>query len=343
MIRYTAKGAWAPIFFSLALACGSEAERAQVAPGPSMSAEPAPLLEAATQSGASGEDNVEPMIRSLRFEPASPVAGQALRVIADTFDADGDAVGLSYVWSIQGNEVRGDSEQMTFPQLKKGELIEVTVTPTDGKVHGQPMSAETSVANQAPSFIALHMEPSTQIQAGTPIVAKPNSHDFDDDSVLYQYSWTVNGLPQPVKGDTLITTKLKRGDLVQVTVVATDGEAESPPARSEELEIQNSPPEIVSTPSSPDADGAFVYQLEVKDADDRHFTYKLARSPQGMEIDLVSGRIDWTPSADLAGSFPVEIVVDDRNGGRSRQSFELSIASQEEAASTQESPAALPN
>ena len=343
MTRHPTKSASALLCCGLAFACSDSVEEVAVAPGPSMSAGSEPLLEPTNSDGVTADGNSAPVIRSLRFEPASPTAGEALRVIADTFDLDGDAVGLSYVWSIQGKEVRGDSVEMTFLQSKKRDSIEVTVTPTDGRLEGQPMSVETLVSNRPPTIISLQMEPSTRIQAGTPIIARPQAHDLDGDPVLFEFRWTVNGINQPVKGSTLITAGLKRGDLVRVEVVANDGDEESAPIRSEDLEIRNSPPKIVSMPSSPDATGSFVYQLEIEDADDRRFVYKLSRSPEGMEIDLVSGRIDWTPASDQLGSFPVEIVVDDRNGGRSRQSFELEIASQQGAVSSQESPAALPN
>ena len=181
------------------------------------------------------------------------------------------------------------------------------------------------MANRAPSSVSLRMEPGREIQAGTAIVARPYSRDSDGDAVRFEYSWTVNGLPQPAEGDTFFTQGLKRGDKIRVRVVASDGEAESPPATSEEIEVRNAPPEIVSRPSGLDARGRFVYQLEVKDPDDRRFSYRLARAPQGMDIDLVTGRILWKPRPELGGSHPVEIVVEDRSGGRSSQKFELTL------------------
>lgn len=339
MNRYSEREIPILLLCVLAAACGGEDAAQPVAPGPSMSANTT-VLDVATVEGAQKGGNSAPILKSIRFEPVQPTSGEPLRVIADTFDADGDAVGLSYMWSYQGKEVRGDSAQMTFLQSKKRDWIEVTVTPNDGKVEGVPMTAETRVLNRAPSAVSLRMEPSTKIQAGMPIVARPHSHDFDGDAVVFKYRWTVNGHRQPGESDTLDSSHLKRGDVVQVTVVASDGDADSPPVLSEELTISNAPPQIVSQPSRPEEDGLFRYQLEVRDADDRRFRYRLVRSPEGMEVDQVSGLVEWKPRDDQVGSFPVEIMVDDRKGGSSRQSFELTLAKAAEG--SQDSPASLP-
>ena len=323
MTQRAARTACAALLPIVALAC-FESEPPAIAGGPSASSGPQRVL--AHQASAEASDgNRAPEIRGLRFEPKQPAADEPLRVIADTFDADGDFVHLSYRWFYQGKEVTGDSDRVTFFNSKKQDWIEVRVTPSDGQLEGQLVKAETRVANRAPSAIALRMEASHSLQAGVPIVARPYSHDYDGDGVRFEYSWTLNGIPQPVQGNTFLTAGLKRGDKIRVRVIATDGEAHSPSVTSEEFEIQNAPPEIVSRPTGIDRDGSFDYQLEVKDPDNRHFSYRLVRAPKGMAIDLVSGRIHWKPHPGQRGTYPIEIVVDDRSGGRSYQNFELTL------------------
>jgi hypothetical protein len=309
----------ASLLLALSLGCGEE--------GPEPVSQPASATGEAPEKvqAAPERPNGAPEIRSLRFEPAQPAPDEPLRVIADTFDPDGDPVTLSYRWFYQGREVAGDSDLVTFQNSKKRDWIEVRVTPGDGRLQGQPVKAETRVANRAPSAISLRMEPSGRLQAGTPIVARADSRDFDGDPVRYEYRWSVNGVRQPEPGNTFRTAGLARGDRVEVQVVASDGEAVSPPVTSRVFEIENAPPEIVSQPTGLDSKGRFIYQVEVRDPDDRRFSYRLRRAPAGMDIDLVSGRVYWKPPSGLRGSHPVEILVEDRSGGRSYQSFELTL------------------
>lgn len=323
MIQRAAWTASAALLLVVALACG-ESEPSAIARGPGANADP-PRVLIRQPIAEPSDGNRAPEIRGLRFEPVQPAADEPLRVIADTFDADGDFVHLSYRWFYQGREVTGDSDQVTFFNSRKQDWIEVRVTPSDGQLEGQIVKAETRVANRAPSAITLRMETSRSLQAGVPIVARPYSHDYDGDGVVFEYSWTLNGIAQAVEGNTFLTAGLKRGDKIRVRVIATDGEAHSPPVTSEEFEIQNAPPEIVSRPTGIDRGGSFDYQLDVKDPDSRRFSYRLVRAPKGMDIDLVSGRIRWKPRPGQRGTYPIEIVVDDRSGGRSYQSFELTL------------------
>jgi hypothetical protein len=276
-MRALTRSAAAPLLILVTLA-GGEPDRIPAAPqAQSAAAQPAPHLPPHPRTA----DNRPPEIRALRLEPLQPAPDESLRVIADTFDPDGDTVQLSHRWFYQGKEFPGDTDHVTFIHSKKQDWIEVRVTPSDGVQEGQLVKAETRVANRAPSSVSLRMEPGREIQAGTAIVARPYSRDSDGDAVRLEYSWTVNGLPQPAEGDTFFTHGLKRGDKIRVRVVASDGEADSPPATSEEIEVRNAPPEIVSRPSGLDARGRFVYQLEVKDPDDRRFSYRLAARATG--------------------------------------------------------------
>ena len=43
-----------------------------------------------------------------------------------------------------------------------------------------------------------------------------------------------------------------------------------------------------------------------------------------MTIDSIQGEITWKPE-DEQGDFPVEVVVDDLQGGRATQAFEVKV------------------
>jgi len=317
---------------AVALGCGGDPD--STAPtGPSMTAASG---EAAPNPNAP-LGNQPPVIRHMRFEPARPFATEPIRVEVDWNDPDGDPVELSYKWSLNGRELRGNSSEMRFPKARKNQRLAVEVTANDG-YHASRAELETQFRNRAPELLSIRIEPQGAIQAGTRIVARPSAADGDGDPMRFEYEWRVNGENVGVEGDTLSTDKLRRGDRVSVAVVVGDGQDRSEARPGPEIEIANSPPEIVSQPSEAGLDGVFRYALEVVDPDgDRGFRYRLEKAPDGMEIDLASGELVWKPDPDQAGTFPIEVVVEDRKGGVARQHFEL-----ESGFTTVEAPAETP-
>jgi hypothetical protein len=171
-------------------------------------------------------------------------------------------------------------------------------------------------------------------------VVEPMADDADGDALTFDYAWRIDGSDTGQKGTSFPTTSLRRGDRLTVRVVASDGEDESAPTESAPVEVANSAPEITSRPRGLDASGKFHYALAATDSDgDRGFRYELVQGPEGMELDAASGELDWEPRLDQTGEHRVEVVVDDRHGGRSTQVFVLPVVAHEvEAASPPAAP-----
>ena len=134
----------------------------------------------------------------------------------------------------------------------------------------------------------------------------------------------------------LDTSKLRRGDMVKVRVVATDGIDESNAIESPPIRVANAPPKITSTPGGLDRDGKFRYTVEAVDPDgDRTLRYRLVKGPDGMTMDSMTGLVQWKPSATQTGKQAVEVAVDDLQGGTTSQRFELTVGvDQAQAAAT---------
>lgn len=302
---------------TLALACGGDDLK------PS-SVRPMQSREAVRDSGS--DANRAPAIRSLRFEPDRPVSGEPVRAVAEAADPDGDPVRLSYVWSVNGEQVRGDGATLSLARAARGDTIAVRVTPSDGRRDGPAEEAEVVVGNRAPRLRGIKIDPAGRITAGGEISVDPTAEDPDGDAVEYEISWWVNDRRADEEGPVLSTKDLRRGDKVRVRVVASDGREESDPIESPEIEVVNAVPVIVSEPQSAEQ-GAFRYRVQVEDPDgDRVLRFSLAEAPAGMRVDSVSGVVEWTPAPDQQGTFPVEVVVDDRHGGTASQRFDLTIA-----------------
>ena len=297
----------------VALACGSNENHAPS--GPPM-----------TQAPSARSGNRPPVVESVRLDPASPKPGQHVRAIAQGSDPDGDPVEFKYLWRIGGSPLADTTSEVSVGAVAKGSPIEVTVVGNDGHLESQPFVARGIVANQPPELVAVQLQPPGDINAGSPIVANPQAMDADGDTLSYHYSWWVNGHAAGGDEASLDTSKLHRGDTVKVRVVANDGTDDSNAIESPPIRVANAPPKITSTPGGLDRDGVFRYAIQAIDPDgDLTLRYRLVKGPEGMTVDSMSGVVQWKPSATQTGKQPVEVAVDDLQGGTTSQRFELTV------------------
>jgi len=317
---------------ALALACGgTEPEEPAAVPGETAASEPESPERA----------NAPPRVEWVRLEPSRPVPNSRVRVFARAEDPDGDAVRLEYRWRVAGQEV-GTGDSLVLRDVQRGDPVEVLVTATDGQAQSTVKLAQARVSNQPPLLSGVALEAPDGLAAGARIVASPQAVDADGDDLRFDYTWRVNGDRVPVDGPVLETNELRRGDVVEVTVVARDGYEESEPRSSDPVTLGNTAPRIVSSPSWKREGDTFRYQVEARDPDgDRTLRYRLQEGPPGMQVDALAGVVTWTPEPDQEGTHPVEIEVDDLHGGRSAQRFEVVMES--ERGASQPPAAAAPS
>ncbi len=271
-------------------------------------------------------ENSVPMIEWVRFEPESPGAGTRVTAQARVNDPDGDDVEVGYAWRVNGRPARSSGNTLTLGNTMKGDTIQVTVTATDGWDESDPVTIQTTIGNVAPVLQSVTFDPLGTIHRGQVVTARPIAHDADGDALEYEYKWWVNDRELTNTSDQLDTKRLKRGDQVIVWVVATDGRSRSNEIRSAPISVENSPPKIVSTPKNTGPEGTYVYEVKAEDPDgDRRLRFRLKTAPAGMTIDPIMGDLTWTPPADAEGSHPVEVIVDDLQGGIASQRFSVDI------------------
>jgi len=151
--------------------------------------------------------------------------------------------------------------------------------------------------------------------------------------VSLEYRWLINGEESFFeKSDHLPGNLFKRGDVieVEVTPVTYTGERLASIV-SRPFEAMNAPPVITSEPPEELAESGFRYQISATDLDDDPLTFKLENAPDTMTIDTSTGLIEWTFDTMPEGDFPVNINVDDGQGGLAEQSFVLQMAYEEVA------------
>jgi hypothetical protein len=80
---------------------------------------------------------------SVKLLPSPAYATGTLSALpVNLHDPDGDGITCSYAWKVNGKPVGGDSIQLDPSMFKIGDLVVVTVTPTDSwGVQGDPVTA----------------------------------------------------------------------------------------------------------------------------------------------------------------------------------------------------------
>lgn len=309
-------------------ACGGEQEQGNAgASGASMM----PQAEYSGETAPARRTEVAPNIARVRFSPPYPKTGDTVRAIVALEGSDQGAdpatdVVIEHVWTVGGVLQAARGAEITLSRGRKGDLIEVRVSTRSGAALGETVVASTSIGNSAPVVQSLQMDPASGLVANREVTALPSATDRDGDALSFNYSWRVNGMSVSADGPTLSTVDLRRGDRVAVSVFASDGEDDSDSMDGPEITLENAFPVIVSNPRPAGSDGVFRYRPRAEDPDgDRSLRFRLASAPRGMTIRSVDGKIEWRPNVDDAGTHLIEIVVEDPEGGRSSQRFEIVI------------------
>ena len=285
----------------------------------------APMGGASTSKAAGGENHA-PVIERVRLEPEVPIPGGHVRALVQASDPDGGSLRLRYAWTLDGAPVGSDAPELTLERGRKGAELALSVIGSDGSAESAPGHARTELGNRPPLLTGVLLEPAEGLQVGGIVKAVPEAQDPDDDPLRYEVEWRVNGTPFHENGLALDTRSLHRGDQIQVEVRATDGNITTEPVTSRELQIGNTAPKIVSRPQTQFEGGIFQYVVEAKDPDgDRHFRYSLVNAPEGMSIDRMGGEIRWQPRPDQSGKHAIEVAVEDGQGGKDSQVFEVTI------------------
>src|SRR5207248_1815650 len=141
----------------------------------------------------------QPPTATVTLSSPSPTVKGTLTATAKASDPDGDAVTLTYVWSVNGNVVKTTSSTASttdtldlsqVPNIKKGDTVKVTVTPSDGLLNGTAATATATLVNSPPAVsVSLN---TTSPPAGSTLTATAVPSDPDSDPVTLTYVWSVN-------------------------------------------------------------------------------------------------------------------------------------------------------
>lgn len=243
--------------------------------------------------------------------PETPVTGDDLTAVLTAEAVDNDEVTYSYAWSVDGSPAAGqESDVVPSSATAKGQQWTVVVTPNDGRVDGVTAEASVTIANTPPTATVaiLPAAPTTLDE----LVVEAEGTDVDGDAVTLSWTWNRDGSAVAADDGDVPAELTQRGQLWEVIVTPSDGEAEGEPVTASVV-IANTAPEGQSVAIEPGL--AFV-------------DTELEAVPVGVDVD--GDPLSWTytwrvngaevqtgPGSTLVGAFVkgdevvVEAVVSD--------------------------------
>ena len=175
---------------------------------------------------------------------SAPATNAVLTATAIGSDVDHDALSYRFVWSVNGAVRRSSSGPNTSDSFDlavggngdHGDVVMVELVTSDGTLDSAAASAAATVVNSSPT-VSVSLNTTTPTTK-TVITATVLGQDIDGDALTYVYTWRLNGVVKRTVTTTSPTDRYdisakgngKKGDVVVVTVTASDGTLTSPAA-----------------------------------------------------------------------------------------------------------------
>jgi len=191
-----------------------------------------------------------PPTATVEITPATPTTLDSLRATASGSDVDGDTLGYTLVWLVNGINTGITDLEIPSSRTRAGESWSVVVTPADPDSTGEPTAASVAVVNSSPTITAIDIDPSRPETTDT-LVSSFVGADADQEDILIPiYSWTVNGA-EVGTGPELDSSSFVRGQEVGLSIALDDGTVEGPARFAEPVIIENSKPTIADAQLTP--------------------------------------------------------------------------------------------
>ncbi|MSU77708.1 MAG: hypothetical protein EXS16_06395 [Gemmataceae bacterium] len=180
--------------------------------------------------------NQAPTIGNLNFGDPNPKTNDVLNVYVNSpADINGDPLSFTYVWTVDGFVVQTTATTSTTDSLDlsqpgfgdKGQLVEVTVTPSDSLNDGAALMVSTTVAASRPVINSVVLDNYWDNYAGLDdlitvddvVTAQLDESNPDGDPITYHYVWTVDGLTAKSEITSEVVDTL---DLTQLGLASND-------------------------------------------------------------------------------------------------------------------------
>lgn len=281
--------------------------------------------DAAADAQANDRHEIEvPQVVTLRFEPATPLAGRGAMALAE-LPTGSRNVRLAYAFSVGGRTLQAEKDRVDLRSARPGERLQVTVTPWLGETPGAPTSHAVRLRAPAPRVMGVSFEPARGLTAGSRVEARPLVEDGNPRTTTHRFQWLVNGDRQSAYERSFSTEGLQRGGEIRVEVIARDGSESSDAYMSEAIVLENAAPALVHGPLDFDDAGGLDAHLSGQDPDgDMPVRFSLVQGPGGLSLSR-DGHLTWPDAAETPGRHAVEIELRDALGATSKTRFSVDI------------------
>ena len=229
--------------------------------------------------------NNAPSVSNLLFSPTNPVTTDTLTLSYSYQDQDGDSEsGTKIRWYKDSQLIPSRNDKTTVPpsMTSKGEIWNVTVTPSDGTDDGTPVhSSNLIVVNSIPVITSAEITPEDALESDDLSLIYSSSDADNDARTVSDTEWYVDGSKVTAfNGDTTIpSVAIRDGDVWYAKVKVSDGETDSDWFTTQDITIgsDNTPPVMQSVSIS---GGPFTTVDDIQataqatDADNDQLTYE---------------------------------------------------------------------
>ncbi|MEB3220007.1 MAG: putative Ig domain-containing protein [Nostocales cyanobacterium 94392] len=249
--------------------------------------------------------------------------------LAQAVDPDGDPITYSLLNAPTGASIDSATGRIDWTPPTTGIYqFEIAVADNRGAQTTQIFEVEVVAAggdNTAPTITST--APDT-IRVGSNLEYQVTATDAESDPLTYFLAEAPEGVTiasdtglvswtpaEAQTGEQTITVKVvdSRGGSDTQSFVLTVDENQKP--------IFNSNPFLATNPNQ-----LYEYDVDASDPEGTAITYSLRNgAPDGMTIDSDTGVIQWTPTAEQQGQFPITVFANDAEGERALQSFLLNV------------------
>jgi hypothetical protein len=137
--------------------------------------------------------NSAPVVTTSSVSPGTLYTNTTARASYAATDADGDRLGYTFAWYVNGRKV-STSSALSSGYIRKGYTVYVVVTASDGTATNSRTSSTITVRNTVPTTPAVAISPTSPKDAEN-LVCKltRGATDLDGDKISYDFDWYRNG------------------------------------------------------------------------------------------------------------------------------------------------------
>lgn len=197
--------------------------------------------------------NAPPTATGVRISPDEPIRTSMLSCEYGFDDADGDEDASTIRWFV-GGELVGVGPTL-LDSFARGSVVVCEVTPFDGELSGPAIeSAPVNIGNALPEASTAVIDPNPAFE-GSLLECVVTGTDIDGDAPTFAIRWSVDDVWLEPPTETLDGDDFDEGSRVRCEATPIDGavpEDRGEPLVSDELTIDNTPPDVGTVWIEPD-------------------------------------------------------------------------------------------